>query len=499
MHRILTILSLLLALATGTASAQEIFEVPIELELPVASLVFGLDSAILDVVIEDGAVPVLRAFGGTEGAAGAEFAITDSGTVLTVHRPEDLSEPIPRLRFELTFPLGHPLDIKGLDLDVTVAARAVVSTGFEDDDEDDRGDSEDDEADGEGDSVAQPVAVAPSHLLSLTITDSNADLSGISSANLNVTRSFVHTADTRGHLALALEGTTFEAEGHQGAVDLSSRDSEVALDEVIGQVQPALIGGSLTVRGGAGVIKGQFDDALLRVDRRKGQITIAGSGATIEGLDLIGSRVDIKGGGHDLRLDDVRGSVLADMTGGSISVGQLRGATTITARDGTEISLENVVGNPKLNLFDCSTTLIDVTGQASVEVRRGRLELDEVQRLSLVASGAEIIGSGLEGLTKLEATNSQLDLDLQKVKQNPSLTLRGSTSARVRLQAPCTVKMGEARLLSAGANVNGCDVNSKAVNVRRKRFERRGLSGQRRTILNVKMVQGSTLDVEGVP
>ena len=319
MNRFLVILSLLNVLAPGLALAQEVFEVPIELELPVASLVFGLDSAILDVVIEDGAAPVLRAFGGSEGATGAEFAITDSGTVLTVHRPEDASDQVPRLRFELTFPLGHPLDIKGLDLDLTVVGRAVVSTGFEDDDDDETDDSEDDEGDDEGDeedeNPAQPVGVAPSHLLSLTITDSNADLSGLSSTNVNATRSFVHTADTRGHLALALEGATFEVEGHQGAVDLSSRESEVALDEVVGQVQPALIGGSLTVRGGAGVINGQFDDALLRIDRRKGQVTIAGTGATVEGIDLIGSRVDIKGGGHDLRLDDVKGSIIADITG----------------------------------------------------------------------------------------------------------------------------------------------------------------------------------------
>ena len=116
-----------------------------------------------------------------------------------------------------------------------------------------------------------------------------------------------------------------------------------------------------------------------------------------------------------------------------------------------------------------------------------------------MARGAEIIGSRLESLAKVEVTNSQLDLDLQELKHNPNLTLKGSSDARVRLQAPCTVKMGEARLLSADADVSGCDVNSKSVNIRRKRWERRGLSGQRRTILNVKLLQGSTLQVDGVP
>ena len=56
-----------LSLSACPLLAQEVFEVPIELGLPAAPLVFELSNASLDVVLEDGVEPVLRAFAGASG------------------------------------------------------------------------------------------------------------------------------------------------------------------------------------------------------------------------------------------------------------------------------------------------------------------------------------------------------------------------------------------------------------------------------------------------
>ncbi len=523
MGRILAILSWIVVLVAGPVPAQEVFEVPIELELPVAPLVFELDNASLEVVLEEGALPVLRALGGLESTRGAAIALTDSGTTITVRRAESQGEPaavIPggphgkshggatggshgsatgsaqQLRFELVFPPGHRLEVSGSELDVTIEAPPVAQSDEEDDDEEDEDEGEDDdEGDDEDELETQPVMAADGIRLSLALTDSSATLSGVVGASVNATQSYVHASNTRGKLTLALERATVESEGHQGAIDLFGRDSEVSLNDALGQVKPALTGGSLIVNGGAGPINGPFDSALLSVSGRRGQITVTGTGATIVASDLSGARIDLKGARHEVSIDDLQGSVLADLNDGNLSVSQMRGQATITARAGAEISFDGVVGTSKLTLKDCSASLVDVTGQVTAELQSAHLELDGVRRLDLVARRSEIVASRLESLTRAEITNSQLDFDLQELKHNPTLTLKGSSDARIRLQAPCSVKMG---MLSTDANVNGCDVQAKGVPVRRKRYERRGLSGQRRVTLNVKMAQGSTLEVDGV-
>ena len=81
----------------------------------------------------------------------------------------------------------------------------------------------------------------------------------------------------------------------------------------------------------------------------------------------------------------------------------------------------------------------------------------------MVATRAEVVAGRVQHLNKIEVTDSLLDLDLTEIRQNPALTLRGSTEARVKLQTPCTVKMGEAELLSGQADVTGCDLHSQTL------------------------------------
>ncbi len=485
MRRVLTILGLIVLLAAGPAPAQEVFEVPIELELPDAPLVVALDDASLEVVLKAGTVPVLRALGDSEdGASSAALAITDSGTI-EVRRAERAHGDArkPRLRLELVFTPGRRLQVTGSDLDVSVEVVPVAESDRVEEDE----------------GAARPVAPAIGNQLFLEVTRSSVNLFGVVGPRISATDSFVHASGTRGQLILVLAGGTVESEEHQGAVDLSGRGSEVVLSDTVGRVKLALIDGSLNVRGGSGNLDGSLNDAQLRVDGRRGSIIVAGSRARVEARDMIGANIEIKGGGHEVTIDELQGAVIADLSGGSLTVSELRGQATITARAGAEVTIDGVVGRPTLNLTDSSANVVDVVGQLSAEVRRGSLEVDDVQRLELVARGAEIVASRLETLTKAEITSSQVDLDLQGLKHNPNLTLMGSTQARVRMHTPCSVKTGAGRLFTADITVSGCDVQNKTIKGRRKQMGRRGLDGQKKRTLNVLLKDGSTLEVDGVP
>ncbi len=510
-------------LAAGPAPGQEVFEVPIELELPDAPLVLDLDNASLEVVLDAEAVPVLRALGGSDNdSSGTALAVSDNGTIV-VRRAGSQGEPPdgapagapgdvprPRLRLELVFDPERRLDILGSDLTVAIEGPPVVEIEGEEDedededeededeDEDDEGEDEEDESEGEDeDEAPAPVEPVIAHHLFLEIAGSSVNLIGVEGASVTAIESYVHASGTHGMLALALEGGTVEIEGHQGAIGFTGRDGEVTLTDTLGQGTIALTGGSLLVRGGSGQLDGTLDEALLRLDGWRGSMVVAGSGARVEARALPGTRMEIKGAGHEVAIEDLQGSIVADLSGGSLTASQLRGQAQIKARNGADVAIQGFEGRPHLDLDDSSAHVVDVRGQLTAAIRGGRLEIDGVQRLDLVATDAEIVAGRLESLTKAEITDSQLDLDLSELRHDPGLTLRGSTDARVRLSTPCSVKLAEARLLRGGTDVTGCDLHSQTV--RRRSFESRSLDGRRRVTLNVTLGDRSTLEVEGVP
>ncbi len=523
MVRVFTILSLTLVLGVVSAPAQEVFEVPIELELPAAPLMIDLDNASLEVLLEARALPVLRAFPGSPRAAsGAALAVTDDGRIVVRRAEPPAGAPSPRLRLELVVDPGLRLQVGGSDLEITVEGRQDDQE--DEDDEEDDGDEEDDEDDGDDgddgddegeddegeddegedddddeddeDDEAQPEPAVETQL-SFELTGSSVDLAGVEAASLTAVSSYVHARGTRGTLILALDGSTVEIEGHQGAVELTGGDNEVTLGDVLGRSTIALTGGSLIVRGGSGHLAGRLDDALLRLEGGLGSVVVEGRGMTVEARSLPAARLEIKGEGHEIALDELEGSVVADLSGGSLAASQLRGQATITARAGTDVTMDGIVGRSTLNLEDSSARLSGVAGQVTAELRGSRLELDGVQRLELAAAGSEISAAGLKVLGKVEAADSQLDLDLSEMRSNPSLRLRGSTDARVRLKSPCSVKLGEVELLGGGAQVSGCELHSQTLN--RTRHDRQGLDGRQRVVLTVTLGEDSTLEVEGTP
>jgi len=295
---------------------------------------------------------------------------------------------------------------------------------------------------------------------------------------------------------LTLAGGTVEVQGHQGALILTSRDSEVALADLLGQVECAVTGGSLLLQRGVGPFQGRLVDALLRIDDWRGTVLVEGSGATVEARAL-GVRMEIKGEGHAIAIDELQGFLLAELGGGSLTATKLFGQAQITAGGGAEIAIDGIQGQAMLTLENSSARLAGVAGQLTAGVDGGRLEVDRANGLQLVAAGAEIVVRRLQRLLKAEATDSRLDLDFWELNHDPTLTLQGSSEARVRMRTPCSVKLGEVQLLGGGVDVTGCALHSQTL--RRARQERVGVDGNRRLTLSVNLGQASTLKVEGAP
>ncbi len=530
MHRAATIPVFLLALSATPVPAQDVFELPLELTPPQAPLVFELDNASIDVVLDAEAPAVLRARSmskaGSEGAALAAFS--DAGKIV-VRRAGDAgdagtpaaAEPGPRLRLELVIDPEHWLEVVGSELDVAVQGQLKVE-GEEDDDEDekdgkndeddededeDEEDDEDEDEDGEEDEddeagadESQPLVPAepePDHNLWLEVTAANVNLAGVEGAQIIASGSYVHIGRTRGPLTLTLEGGTAEIQEHQGILVLAGTEAELTLTDVQGQVEPAISGGSLLVRGGFGKLAGRADDALVSLDGWRGPVTVEGDGTTVQARALRGVRLQLKGQGLEVGLEDVQGYLLAELTGGSLSAGEFQGQAQITALAGAMITVETMRGNPILTVTNGSARFTDVDGLLRANVSDGRLEVDGARQFELIAARAEVTAGRISRLHKIEITDSQLDLDLTEILHPPDLTLKGSTEARVRLRTPCSVKLGEAQLLNGQADVSGCELHSQTL--RRTRYERQGLDGQRRMTLKASMGEDSTLEVEGVP
>ena len=138
-----------------------------------------------------------------------------------------------------------------------------------------------------------------------------------------------------------------------------------------------------------------------------------------------------------------------------------------------------------------------MTARTAVGVlpERHRLEVDGARQLQVHATQSEVHLRGIERLNRLQAADSQVDLDLTEIRHDPSLELTGTTEAQVELKIPCYFQMDRTQLLSSQVEVNGCGLWGESH--RRNRLDRRGLDGNRRVVLTARLTEDATLEVDG--
>ena len=467
-----------LLLVTGNLGAQ-VFELPAEIALDADALTFDLADAELSIEVRQ-AEPILRARVAEDDGGSARLEVSGVDGALTVSRPVD-DEPT-RLSIEAVIAPGQRLRLDGRRLTVILDHLPAGPA--------------DPPAPG-APSAAGKAAVRGSFQLSLE--SSEADLTGLRDPVLDLTSTAVWLTGTGGNLDLTLRGGSAEIRGHRGSLKLAASDAEVAIEDLRGPLTPRLVGGSLTVTGSRGNLDATLDNALLRLDGWRGAVQLRGTGATLEARAAGDAKTPwkIEGRGLRLVLEGVSGPVTATLDGGSFEGRGLRSKIVAVANNGARLDLAELAGSLRLNLTGGAEARVsDVGGALASELEDAFLEADGVGQLALTAARSRVVARRVRHLTRLEATDSELDLDLEAIR-SPFLKLLGTSRASVRLTTPCLVQLqGPAAMVDRQVRLTGCDLLVPGQRLRGKQtFLRYG--DHPLTTLKAQVSEDASLEVEG--
>lgn len=489
MWRILPCLWLLWILTPEVLSAED-YGPPEEISLDYPAVEIDLWYAEVGITLDPETEAILRFRRPTEVEARVdELSLTAEQGMVVLRRPEMADGREYRLKVEVMMRPDQKLRLVGKALLI----RIEHPDGLKE---------ENDERPGlplgkEDHEVAIP---SPGVGLEILIEDSEAQLTGVDGALVEATATWLRCERTRGALNLTLEGGRAEIRSHRGRLHLDMADGDAVLSQIRGgPLHWQLRGGSLDLRGGHGSSNGTAREAVVVVDGWRGPMSMTGSDSTLEARDLEGGDGALTLRGRDLQalIEQIHGSVVANLAGGQLSAAALRGGVRLDADHGADVDLRDLSGQVIVGLKNgAGAELREVTGQLRVEVQDGRLEADRIAHLTLSGARAEIQASRVQQLTRLEVTDSELDLDLTTVAHDPTIHLRGRSSARLQLSSPCVVKVvGPEALVGHDVWVSGCDLRAPGQPTRSAAPIRR--YGRRPVTLTARISEQATLEVEG--
>ncbi len=492
-------LALMVPLAAVRLSA-EVLDLPVERPLvdkaSVREISVELRHASIEIVVDPEAEPRIRArrrpaAPGTDPQrrSSAEPAIRwgDREGVIEITRVDGEGQIEIPIRLELVVHAAGKIWLRGSDLEVTVrqVLPAEAAPALEQ------------QPPGEG--AAAGVDEAPP-LLELEVERSDVYLEGIRGARLTATGGALVLERTRGELSLAATAAVVEIKSHVGDLRLRGNDSEFHLADHRGDLSLELQASRLVVRGGEGRLQGRTDGGRVELEGWRGRGQIEGDHAVVEVRQSGAPEASLalEGRGLEVLVDQYEGAFTALLDGGGLRGGGVVGKVDITGRSRAVVRLVELDGEVRLNLASGATArLTDVAGKLVAEVEDSRLEVARVENLNLLATGAEIFVTELFRLGRLKATDSRLELDLTAISHNPTIILKGSSVAQVRLPLPCEVRVVEAgESIAERAEVTGCELRTRSH--ASQRFSASPLvEGAVKLVASVP--EASSLTVQGVP
>ncbi len=477
---------LALAVPLWVWPAPEALQLPAEVDLKDRLIVFDLSRASLQVVIDPEVEPYLygRAIP-EDGPQDQSLILSTEGGGIKISRPEQAQTDIPRLALEVVVGDTQRLQFMGSDLEVSL--RLAVE---EPEDETER-----DIYNKERLQAAESQAKEGSAGVEITVEDSQIELVGVCGVVAVVaTESSLISENSRGEINLALNGGIANIGGHMGALVLSG-DGEFTLTKHRGKVELNTTGGSLRSRDGSGRIDGTVTDTVIQLDGWSGPVFFTASDTVFEAQFAICSRLTLDGTNLDVSMHDWKGSLQANLRGGSLRGSTWDGKATITV-DGGSVDLSGIRAPLIMTLRnDASADLRTIEARAKVEIHNARLDLDQVRKLDLAAVDSEVFSGRVVNINRFDALNCELELDLTETRGKIPLGLENNTRAQVILAAPCRVQAsGEGARLGDRVSVSGCDL--KLPNQRRGRTTR-GISGEAPVVLKVAIDRTCELAVRG--
>lgn len=437
----------------GAVARAEVLELPVDRPLAeksrVRKMVVHLRHASVEIVVDPRADARLRARRPRRAEPEPESGVPtvewgdEEGSILLSRRGGDAEARIP-IRVEIVVAAAETIEVRGSDLDVVIRETAAVGEAAA-------------ATDGEDDPR-----------LDLEVSRSGIRLEGISGARLAVAEGRLDLVRTTGPLSIRTAGETVEVEveDHAGSLRLVASGGRHRLDGVRGELTLELEESRVTVTGGRGPLTARAKGGLLELEGWRGEGRFEGRSATLEVRRSGGPETDLTVEGRDLAVsvDQYEGSFTARLAGGSLRGGALSGATDLAGRSQAHVDLTGLRGEEvRLRLESGSSArLADVFERLAAEVMDSRLEAEAVVNLNLTAERSEVFATGLSRLGHAKATDSRLELDLTKIGHDPSLILRGAGTARVRLRAPCEVRLVEwGEIPHERARVSGCEFRSR--------------------------------------
>ena len=481
--------------STHGAEAQQQIQLPIGAPLTTPRIELDLSDARVLVVVGSQQPPRIDARVETADLAPEVVleAALEPGRVTRVRRP-DVEDTPPKIIVEITLSADQRLTVVGsrIDLDISGAQTSAADNPLEIDPHISRPDR----ASSKPEDQAPDPAVDP--VVAAIVTDSQVTARNLDGLSLTATTGIIDISNLHGPLVLDLRESEVHIRGHRGLVTIDAFDSDTTLENAEGRVSVNLDGGSLNVNQSRSTIDGKIVTADVAFDSVSGSVQLSGEESSIRITGAAKAPTQIVG--HDLRvtLSDLGGSVRANLTRGTLDAELIAGRIDLQLSDEAQADLRDIGGDLAAVLTDGARAEVGgVTGHTRIRLRDGELNLRNLKSLELDAQRGLITGSGIRALTRLEATDSSVELFLDTVQGRPKINLRGTSDATIQLPTPCRVaaKMPEASF-GDRIRVSGCHFDFDGHS---KRSPRPGVDGRAPVVLTATLDETATLRVDGRP
>lgn len=439
----------------------------VEWPLDAAEVRVELHRAVVDVVSDATARPVLRAWFEGDDAGGPEPDLSRSNEdgVLHLLQAADMRQgpDAPVLRVEVLVGAEQTLRLAGSDL--RIASREIETSG-----------------------VTAPRGVH------YDLEQSQLEVFGGRDTQIEAEDSSVWLDRSRGSLNLSTSGGTVEVQGHAGEVEIVSSRTDLTMSNCAQRLGLDLTGGSLRLDGGGGELRIEAEEATLWVERWRGSLQLTGSDSTLEARDSAiqgrGKPWELKGSQLQVTLEDLTFGVNATLEGGRLDGRRLSGALHVDARDLAILEVDDLSAEAHIELADGSQATFRAVQALDLTLSDAAVRADEVQSLKVTGSRAELVGSSIDQIVSFDLADSQVDLDLSRLSRDATLRLAESGDIRLDLPSPCLVRLSSSG--DAGpaypVDVVGCELRLPGQPVGQAR---------RREIYGERQVRTVTLELHG--
>lgn len=454
------------------------------------SLELDLWGADVRIVLRAGATPRLEAWAvqGKDAAplAGPAVTFEDEGDVLRVSRAVKSEEVT--VRVEVTLEVGHPVRVIGHEMNVAIQGPPL--------------DIEEMKMLRElADEELRELPAPDWSNLSLTLSDSRADVFGISGAWLEGNNSYFVVRQSTNELRVALDGGAVEIDQHRGVLGISGK-GEFTARNAVGLYELAVEGGDVELNGAEGQVTGTVTGTALHFFDWRGRVEIESYGGSVEMRAFRPAsqqKIEIAADDTEVAIEGLEeGMVDLVQKGGKLVLRDITGKMKVDARLAAEIEMQRLGGSWTTWLQN-SELLAEEVEHLAFELYDSKVEVAEVERLEIISRDSEITGSGIRQLGKTSITSSIVSLDLVE-GAGGQLFIRSGTQASVVMEPPCIVSVEEEVEIQTGASldVSGCREGLGPEDLQGDSFGDDSFgSSDRPGHLRVSVGGGATLEVRG--